>query len=69
MIKQRFVQEYADLTTKARWKDLHAVFAVINDIGERLSLLEQITADELSNKNKAKKTSALAAGEGERDLF
>ena len=41
MIKPKFINEYGQLTTKRRWRDLRAVFAVINDIGDRLQLIEE----------------------------
>ena len=55
MIKQKFIQEYSDLTANHRWRDLRSIFAIINDIGDRLSLVEQIIADD---KTKASAGSA-----------
>ena len=42
MINPQFIKEYSALTTQSKWQELRAVFAVINDIGDRLQLLEQI---------------------------
>ena len=42
MINPQFIKEYANLTTQDRWRDLQSVFAIINDIGDRLQVIEKI---------------------------
>ena len=50
MINQQHIQEYSALTAQKKWQELRSVFAIINDIGERLQLLELIIDKNQLNK-------------------
>jgi len=50
VINQQHIQEYSALTTQKKWQELRSVFAIINDIGDRLQLLEQIVEKNQLNK-------------------
>ena len=50
MINPQYIQEYSALTTQKKWQELRSVFAIINDVGERLQLLELIIDKNELNK-------------------
>ena len=50
MINPQFINEYSALTTQSKWQELRSVFAILNDAGQRLRLLELIVEKNQLNK-------------------
>ena len=54
MVNPQYIQEYSALTTQQKWQELRSIFAIINDVGERLQLLEMIVEKNQLNKEDVK---------------
>ena len=60
MVNPQYIQEYSALTTQQKWQELRSIFAIINDVGERLQLLEMIVEKNKLNKEDVKLSDAPA---------